>query len=192
VAGGPHTREHYKVYTHPMKFDGRLPARWASGDDRIYEIPWRADPLVRIVRQSDIVSTPPVNGIDTAALRKLAAAFDDPTLPVVHATWESPSRVRVQAPLSRDQVVSTAINWHSGWTARVNGREAPVSKDALGFLTLAPACSGACDITLAWKPGSELAFCALLSFAALCTIGFAAARTHSHHRRRSVRVGGGA
>lgn len=167
IAGGPHTREFYKVYTHPKKFDGRLPVRWSSGDDHIYEIPWRGDPIVRVVRESDLVAAPPVNGIDVAGLRRFVEALDDPTLPVAAPVWDSPSHARIHARLSAGQAVSVAMNWHSGWSARAGGREIPVGRDGLGFITLAPACDGDCELALDWRPGAEVIVCRAGVFACI-------------------------
>ncbi len=58
IAGGPGSREHYKPYTHPRKFDQRLKVLWASGDDKIFEVPWRGDALVRVVRGGTLSSAP--------------------------------------------------------------------------------------------------------------------------------------
>ncbi len=156
IAGGPNTREFYKTYTHPQKFDGRLKVLWNSGDDKIYQVPWRADPLVRVVRSIDVVHDPPANGIDTSEMRDFVAAFDDPTLPVASTTWDSPQKGRFHANLEPDQVVSVAINWHSGWTAQANGHPIPVLKDGLGFILLKPGCTGECNIVLDWSPGNEV------------------------------------
>jgi hypothetical protein len=156
IAGGPASREYYKPYTHPKKFDGRLNVLWASGDDKIYQIPWRGDPLVRIVPVQDAVRHPPYNGIDIAEMRRFVAALDNPALPVASVNWDSPQRGRFRANMTPDQVVSVAINWHRGWSAQVGGRPIPVMRDGLGFILLAPACAGDCDIQLDWSPGREV------------------------------------
>jgi hypothetical protein len=163
IAGGPGSREFYKPYTHPQKFEGRLKVLWSSGADKIYEVPWRGDPLVRIVPDQDVVRHPPVNGIDVSEMRRFVAAIDDPTLPIASTSWDSPERARLRANLTPDQAISVAINWHSGWKAQVGGHPMLVKRDGLGFILLAPKCSGDCDIRLEWSPGREVPAAIVLS-----------------------------
>lgn len=163
IAGGLNSREHYKPYTHPRKFDQRLKVLWTSGDDKIFEVPWRGDPLVRVVREGDIVQHPPVNGIDVSEMRHFVDAVDDASLPVASVRWDSPGSGQFHVNLEQDQVVSVAINWHSGWTAEAEGHAVPVVKDGLGFIVLKPECTGECDIRLAWRPGQEVSIAIAVS-----------------------------
>jgi len=172
IAGGPNSREAYKPYAHPRKFENRLRILWASGDDKIYQVPWRGDPFVRVVRPADVVRHAPVNGIDLEEIRRFVTALDDPSLPVASAMWASPERGVLRASLTPDEVLSVPINWHRGWSAQANGRPVPVSADGLGFLLISPGCSGECEVQLTWSPGKEVPIAIAVSVltAALLTL----------------------
>ncbi len=58
-------------------------------------------------------------------MRHFADALDDASLPVASVSWDSPERGNLHADLKPGQVISVAINWHSGWTAETAGHPVP-------------------------------------------------------------------
>jgi hypothetical protein len=153
--GGPHSREHYKDFEYPYRFEGRLPLDWQEGDDRIYRVPARAPGLARVTRSETVVRHPPQNGIDVAELRKFVADLDNPALPILETSWQGPNRATIRGSLAPDDVISVAVNFDRGWTASANGRPAHVYKDGLGFIVIQPNCSTSCVVELRWTAGWE-------------------------------------
>ncbi len=164
--GGPASREYYHPFLFPNRFRGRLPLVWQEGDDYIYRVPERVSGLARVVRAGDIVRHAPQNGIDVKELRPFVAALDDPSLPVASATWSSANEGHIRARLQTGQVISLAINFHSGWRATENGRAAVVRPDGLGLIVIEPHCDGDCAIDVRWSPGAQPWTCVAVSFAA--------------------------
>lgn len=153
--GGPQSREHYKAFQFPYRFEGRLPLLVQNGDDRVYRVPQRGPGLARVVHAADLVVHPPENGIDIAELRTFVAALDNPALPLVRTTWSDPNTATISGTLEPDQVLAVAVNFDPHWRAGANGREVPVRKDGLGFIAIEPRCSGACEVQLRWDAGWE-------------------------------------
>jgi hypothetical protein len=153
--GGPNSREYYKDFKHPYRFQGRLPLLWRSGDDFIYRVPKRTPGLARVVPQAALVRHPPVNGIDVNELRPFVRALDDPSLPVADFTWTDANTAHVSGILSAGQAISIAVTWDPGWSAMANGRTVPVRADGIGLIAVDPNCADACEVRLSWSPGLE-------------------------------------
>jgi hypothetical protein len=153
--GGPQSREWYKDFKFPDRFRDRLPLAWSSGDDFIYRVPERVSGLARIVRKGDLVSHPPVNGIDVGEMRPFVAALDDSSLPVASWQWHDTNTATIRATLTPEEVIAVALNYHKGWQASVAGKKVPVRADGLGFVVIQPGCSGPCEVEMHWSPGIE-------------------------------------
>jgi len=153
--GGPASREAYKAYQYPKRFEGRLPLLWKNGDDFIYRVPEHAAGLARVVRAGDLVRHAPENGIDVKELRPFVAALDDPSLPVASFEWRGSSAARIAGVLAPDEAVSVAVNYDPGWSATSSGKPVTVRPDGLGLIAIEPRCAGACTIDLRWSAGAE-------------------------------------
>jgi hypothetical protein len=165
--GGPQTREQYKAFHFPDRFQGRLSLLWQQGDDYIYRVPARASGLARVVRRGDLVVHPPANGIDVQELRRFVEALDNSGLPVVQTMWEGTNQATISGTLEPGHVISVAVNHDSGWQAHVNERVVPVRGDGLGLLVVEPGCSGRCEIVVRWSPGWEPVIAISLALTAL-------------------------
>ena len=165
--GGPHSREHYKDFRYPYRFEGRLPLVWQQGDDRIYRVPERVRGLARVVPLDAVVRDAPHNGIDVAELRNFVAALDNPALPILETNWEGPGNAVLRGFLAPDAVISVGMNFDRGWSASANGRPVQVSQDGIGFLVIKPDCSGNCVVRLNWDSGWQPRFAASIASLAL-------------------------
>jgi hypothetical protein len=165
--GGPASREAYKAYQYPKRFEGRLPLLWKNGDDFIYRVPEHAAGLARVVRAGDLVRHAPENGIDVKELRPFVAALDDPSLPVASFEWRGSSAARIAGVLTPDEAVSVAVNYDPGWSATSSGKPVTVRPDGLGLIAIEPRCAGACTIDLRWSAGAEPWFAWTAALAAL-------------------------
>ena len=156
VVGGERTRDAYRVFQDPAKFDGVLPELWRDGDDVIYAVPHRSDSIAKVIRRADIVTKTPLDQNDTEAMLRYVHAFEDPSLPVAKIDWQSAGSGVINAELRREHVVSVQISHHPGWSATVDGRKVTVRRDGLGQMIVTPRCDGPCRIELRYDGGYEM------------------------------------
>jgi len=178
--------EVYRDVRHPYKFDGILPLRWRDDGDFIYEVPMPSGSLAHAVFPNELVQRFPVNGIDVVPLGQYVAALDDPSRPVLETAWLGTSELRVTGPVAANQIVSVQVSYHPGWRATVEGRDTAVDHDALGFIAVAPRCSGPCDLRLVFTGGREYTVTKILSIFAWISVLLALilyARATRHRRR---------
>ncbi len=180
----PGSREYWKGFTHPAKFDGLLPALWSEDGVTIYRVPLREPGFAHVVPQAALVSRPPATPEDVADLQRYVAALDDPSLPTAASSWQGRNLFTVRTPLSHGQALTVQVNYHPGWQATANGRSTRVHKDGLGLMWIAPACDGACLVELRYDGGWESRLCRWLSCAALA--GLLAAAYAGFSRRTSA------
>ena len=163
AVGQEGTTEVFRPFANPKKFDGLLEPLWREGGDVIYRVPLRSASLARVVREGDLVREPTRYFHDTRALQPFLRALDDPAFPVARWVWLGRSEARIDAVLEPDQVLSIAVTHHPGWRATVNGRSAPIERDALGLMVVRPQCSGPCTVTLRYDGGWEQQILQVLS-----------------------------
>jgi hypothetical protein len=181
AVSGPKSREAYRDYRNPHKFDGLLPEAWRDGDDVIYRVPRRSASLAHVVRLGDLPSRPPVNGIDIEPVRPYVAALEDAARPLATLTWRSRHEAVISARMEKADLLSIQIGYHSGWKASVDGQPRRVRGDNLGQLVVEPECDGACTVALQYNGGIESAWARLLSIGTL--LGFATWIVMSAFRR---------
>jgi hypothetical protein len=186
AVGGPASGEHYKPFVNPRKFEGVIPELWRDGDDRIYRVPRRSLSLAHVVRRGDLVSRPPIHGLDVDEIRRYVAALDDPVLPIAAMEWTSRHSARIRADLEKDQLLSVQVTYHPGWRAEVNGVKRPVQSDKIGLMVVEPQCEGPCEVNLIYDGGTEMRVARTVSLASLA--GLLAWALFSRRRRRGVRV----
>jgi hypothetical protein len=160
---GPKSREFYHPIVHPRKFDGVLPVLWHDEDDTIFAVPQRSRSLAHVVPREAIATRSPMHGLDIDPVRAYVAALDDASLPLADLVWQSPSHGVIRAIMKPGQVLSVQVSYVPGWRARVQGREVPVHKDAIGLIVAEPACNGPCDVDLKFGPTREAWICRILS-----------------------------
>jgi hypothetical protein len=152
---GAESREVFKPYRHPAKFDGVLRELWRQGDDVIYEVPQRSASLAHVIRPADVVSRAPIHGLDTEPLARYVAALDDSALPIAGMRWLQPHHARIEVELREGQIMSVQVSYDPGWHALVNGVTRRIRADKLGLMVIEPECTGACAIDLVYDGGAE-------------------------------------
>ncbi len=164
---GPNSKEHYKPYRNPNKFDGLLTELWRDGDDVIFQVPQRSRSLAHVVGREDIVGTAPIHGLDVEPIAAYVAALEDPSLPLVEMEWIDRHRARLVADIPQgDHVVSVQLSYDPGWRAVVGGEPRRVFSDELELLVVDPECSGRCVIELIYEGGMEARILRWLSWVA--------------------------
>ena len=156
---GPRSPDAWKPFLHPRKFEGLLPVLWHEDDTTIYRVPQVSRWLAHVMLPAQLVWHRPVNGLDVDELRTYVAALEDSTAPLATLEWQGPNRAVVRARLEQSEVISTQINYHPGWHARVAGRARRVYADGLGFMAIDPQCAGDCEIALVFDGGLESKIC---------------------------------
>lgn len=152
AAGGPQSREFYKPYANPHKFDS-LPQVWQEGDDAIYQVIARTASLAHVVRAGEL---PPVlpDVTHTELLEPYLKVLDDPSRDA-SLQWKSPGSISVTADLQPGDLVSLQITYDRGWQASVNQAPASLRADSLGQTVLQTACTGRCTAELVYTGGLE-------------------------------------
>jgi hypothetical protein len=156
VVGGEQTRDVYRVFRDPAKFEGVLPELWRDGDDVIFGVPHRSDSLAKVIRRADVVAKTPLDQNDTEAMLRYVRAFEDASLPVAEIEWRDAGTATIEAELRREHVVSVQISHHPGWSATVDGRKVAIRRDGLGQMIVEPRCDGPCRIELRYDGGFEM------------------------------------
>jgi hypothetical protein len=156
VVGGERTRDAYRNFKDPGKFDGVLDEVWRSGDDLIYCVPSRTGSLAHVVSPAELVPGPARDtGLDMEAVKRYAAALDDAHYPPARFEWIRASQARVDAELRPGEMVSVQVTYHPGWRAQLSGIAQTVSGDGLGQLVIKSQCTGRCSFDLIYDGGWE-------------------------------------
>ena len=183
AVAGPRSTEPYHAMAHPWKFEGRLEALWRDDkDDVIYRIPQRSRSLAHIMQPSELVLTPPTNGIDLAPLAPYLKAIQDPNRPEAPIEWLSNHEMQISAPMKPGELLSVQIAYDPNWDARVAGIRCPTRADQLGLLVIDPHCDSNCEVRLTYTGGSEMLIMRALSTA--CWIGVIAAAAREFWRHQ--------
>ncbi len=170
---GPQSREVYKPFRNPYKFEGVLPLLWRVGDDSVYGVPQRSRSLAHVVPEGALVRRPPYNGIDLGEVNRFVTALENPKLPLATFDWGDSRHARIRAPLKPGQAIAVQVTYAPGWVATMNAQPVAITRDGIGLMTLHPECSGPCEIDLAYEGSLEGRMCRALSV--LTMLGLAAA-----------------
>ena len=156
AVGGPESREVYKDFRDPTKFEGVLPELWRDGDDVIYGVPSRTESPAHVIRYQDLMERAPTGFSDVAPLLPFVAALENPDLPLVEFVWLSPHEARIVAELRREHLITIQVSYHSGWRAWVNGERRRIFRDELGLMVVETKCEGRCVVELLYDGGAEM------------------------------------
>ena len=178
---GPQSREDYRPFRNPRKFEGVLPLLWHDEDDSIYAVPQRSKSLAHVIPADSAVMRPPIHGLDVPEVARFVAAIENPALPPADFSWQSDTRARISAEAHPGQVVAVQVSYDPGWVATSNGRPAAVTRDGIGLITLHPSCDGRCEIELSFDGGAQRKIC--LGLSAFVMLGVAAAGALGRLRR---------
>ncbi len=138
IVNGKNSREFYKDFQFPDKFNGKLPVLYDNGrGDTIYGVPRRYKSLARVVNRAEHDALPfiPGNGYAEpleAWYRNVEQGPDAPT----EMRWDGTDRFFVKAKVGEGQALWVAESLDSNWRAYVNGTRMPLRIDNLGFMVL--------------------------------------------------------
>ena len=180
VVNGKDSKEMYHDFQHPDKFAGKLPVLYDNHQgDVIYAVERRFPGIARVVDRARLEALPAFGREpDLDRLRAYTAVLEEgPDAPAT-VTWQSSDSFRVHATLQPGQVLLLQESWDPAWRAATGGREVPVARDPMGFMTAA-APSGEQDIAFTFTlpfenaAGRVITLAAFAVLAALCFRGYA-------------------
>jgi 6-pyruvoyl-tetrahydropterin synthase related domain len=136
------SQEVYHDFVDPHKFDGTLPVLY---DDHlgnvIYQVPRRYLSLARVVDRARLKALQPiVPQTNLEALRAYTAVIEQGPDAPTKTALDGTDRMRIHARVEQGQAVVVQMTYDPAWHAYVDGKQAPVHKDALDFSVIdAPA-----------------------------------------------------
>jgi hypothetical protein len=173
VVHGPKSRENYRDYKNPRKFDGLLEVVWHEEDDTIYHVPFAS--LAYAVSPAELsiwhpmVLLPPTD--------PYSLAISDGPRPQLAASWRGSSRLDIEGPIAEGRWVSVQVNYDPGWRAEQDGRLIEIGQDKLGYLVLKASASPLAHIQLRYGGSLEQRVMAALSAMVWLGAAVALART---------------
>ncbi len=152
--------EFYKPYADPHQFDKLLDPIYRDHGDTIYRVGFGS--LAHVIPRSALVTRTPEHGLDVDPLRRYVAALDDSS---ADFRWTSLHSARISASIREGEFLSVQIPWHKGWHAN-----APIKKDAIGFMYFDSLPTGRANIELTYDGGTEMRIARTLSAITFVTL----------------------
>jgi hypothetical protein len=159
VVHGPKSREPYRDFKNPRKFDGLLDVVWREEDDTIYRVPFTS--LAHLASPNELSTWHPMVLLPPSDPYSMVIA--DASRPKLTASWRGSSRLDVQGPIPEGQWVSVQVNHDPDWRAEQDGRPIRIERDKLGYLLLHANASPMAEIHLTYKGSMEQRLMAALS-----------------------------
>lgn len=149
VVHGAKSREHYRDFKNPLKFQGVLELVHHEEDDYIYRVPYRS--LAHLIKPGEQLEWPRESKLPRLA--PYVAAMDDPSRSKLSTSWISPTQLRISGLMEPQTVVAVPISYDPGWRAVQGNYELEIFRDNLGFMLLrcAPGRTGI-DLTYRGTP----------------------------------------
>ena len=127
VVHGPGSKEHYRDYTNPMKFEGVLEKVFADDNDWVYRVPFRS--LAHLVKPEEQPEY-----AHRRWLKPYVAAIDDVARPTLRFRWLSPRQIEVEGPVPAGHDVVLAVTQEAGWQATQDGAAIPMDSNTMNFI----------------------------------------------------------
>ena len=156
AVGGANSREFFKPYNDPKKFDGVLEELWRNNDDVIYGVPRRSTSLAHVIQPADRVAEEPEDALDVEPFTAFVNALENPELPAAEFRWKSPHEAEITAELGPHQFIAVQVSHDPGWRAWVNGEPRRILRDELGLMAIDARCEGSCAVKLVYDGGPEM------------------------------------
>jgi hypothetical protein len=151
VVHGAKSREHYRDFRDPLKFENALELVHREEDDSIYRVPYRS--LAHHLRPGDQLEWPGDSKLPRLA--PYVAAMDDPSRSPLTTTWTSPTELRIRGRIDPQTVVGVQVSHEAGWRAIQGDREVEIVRDNLGFMMLRAYPHPGTDIVLNYRGTRE-------------------------------------
>lgn len=156
VVHGAESREHYRDFTNPLKFEGILELVHREEDDSIYRVPFHS--LAHLVLWEDRLEWPRESKLPLLA--RYVAAMD--AFPKLSTAWTG-GQFRITGPIEPHTLVAVAMSHDDGWHAVQGDREIEILKDNLGFMMLRASPARNAKIVMSYRSTVEPYLMAALS-----------------------------
>ena len=148
VVHGTRSREHYRDFINPRKFEGALELVHREEDDSIYRVPFHS--LAHLVRWEDRLRWPRESKLPVLA--PYVAAMD--ALPKLTSAWTG-GEFRISGAIEPDRLVAVAMSHDGGWQAKQGDQEIEILKDDLGFMMLRAKPAPNAEIVMSYRGNAE-------------------------------------
>jgi len=140
VVSGPESKEVFKPFANPRKFEGVLPEIARIDGNVVYDVP-RAyfARAVGWVRE------------DTPQDRANPGPLVDETARPLEAAWHGRNALWIRGERQPSELWSVTVTYHPGWSSP----QAKIRADGLGLIVLEPRCTGECAVLIEFDGGAE-------------------------------------
>ncbi len=147
------SRENYKDFVHPGKFQGVLPVLFDDGQGTVaYRVPRVRSGIGRVVDRAAINAAQPVRGGDDGErLGSYVNAVEDAAKPEALVSWHGFDEVAVRAETGAGQSLLLQESFDSAWHAYEGTLELPLRRDPVMGFMLVDLPAGAHDIRLRFE-----------------------------------------
>ena len=188
TVGGPNSREAFRPYRNPERFESIAQVAWRRGDDAVYKIARNQPSLAHLIPGNVVVRHAPRSASDTTELARYVEAIESPAGPAASFKWTTNHSAEIRAIGHPGDVISVQVTYDPGWRATANGVSQRIVKDGLGFLLIEPLSPGDCLVRLTYDGGTEAR---VTRFAALSVVAFFAGFAVVANRLRPARLSRG-
>jgi hypothetical protein len=171
---GPKSKEWYKDFQYPTKFDGRMPVVFDDGEDnRIFEIPRKYRSMARVVDVTALESLPKlVDQADLVGLTAMAKVFEEGPEAPTSTQWRGTDELLVKAPVKPGQTLIVQVTHDVNWEARSAAGSLPIQLyEPLGFMRI-DVPPGVDEIRLVFRKPLEKTVGEVLFFITVAAIGY--------------------
>jgi hypothetical protein len=136
---GPNSKEWYKDFQYPKKFDGSLTPIFDDGqDNRIFEIPRRYRSLARVVDRNALDGLPKlIDQSDLEGLKHYVKVLEHGPEAPTQTSWRGTDEFLVKAQTSPGQSLIVQVTYDPNWIAESNLGPLPVHNfTPLGFIRI--------------------------------------------------------
>jgi hypothetical protein len=165
VVPGPNSKETWKGFQNPTKFEGRLPRLWKEEDVSLYAT--GVATTAYAIPEDSIVRDVPKKPSDTPEIAKYVTALETKPRAAADVRWVGTNHLVVTVDAKPTEVVTIQMTHHTGWKATVDGGKRELRKDGLGLIWVRSNCGGLCRIDLRYDGGIELQSCRIVSYSAV-------------------------
>ena len=150
ITVGPESPEFWKPFKDAGKYEDQLEKLWSERDTALYVTPRRIRSRAHALPESSRTTA------GRESVPGYVAALESERQPGLTFRWTGRNTARVEGEVRGGEAVSLQMNYHPGWTARVEGRQVEIGRDGLGLMWMRTGCEGPCGIDLVYGGGFEL------------------------------------
>ncbi len=147
VVNYPDSKNAYKDFIYPSKFEGKLEERYNQDGDRIYKVPLKNPELAQLVDKEKFLNLKvPFNGIDKDNIKAYSDLVNDNATPITSFNRVNNDQMIIKANLENNKILSIQETYDAGWRVYINNKKIKTKKDVIGNMYIDPELSGEYEI----------------------------------------------